>query len=99
MKTIYGVYTQTALNSTQLGGKKRYTFNVEDDLPVGSHFKCDQYKTRIQVVEVLDRTFTWVDINSGKLDDSPGDMTNPVQIAVLTNISIVAPHAQELAKS
>lgn len=67
MKTIFVIYTNE--KKANAGYEKRYAFNTESEVKEGEMIKSDNYKTNVQVVKVLDRSYKYFDRNSGELSD------------------------------
>lgn len=68
-KTILVVYTDTKLNTKQIGAKKRYCFVTASEVEVGDMIEFSNYDTPMQVVEVIDQEFKYY-------NSATGDMTN-----------------------
>lgn len=61
---------------------KQYAFNTEASMKVGDMFASDDYTTPMQVVEVLDKAFKYVNLADGKLSDKR-DSTRQFELRVL----------------
>jgi hypothetical protein len=83
MRTIFVIYTNEKKAKTAYD--KRYAFNCESEVKEGDMLKSDNYKTNIQVVKVLDKSFKYFDRNSGELSD---DLTSTNQFEI-RNIRII----------
>jgi hypothetical protein len=71
MKTILVVYTFDKLTKKSVQGVKKYAFNVSFPVKVGDMFDSDDYSTPMQVVEVMKKTFKYVNTFSGDLSNKP----------------------------
>ncbi len=71
MKTIFVVYANPGnyalLSDTEKRSTKRYTFNTEADVEEGDGLMADEYNKPLTVVEVLDKHYSYVNINTGEL--------------------------------
>ncbi len=70
MKTIFVVYTPLPLSKKEAFSLKRYSFNTKSKVKVGDYFISPDYSTPMQVVEVLSRSFKYVDFASGELSNT-----------------------------
>lgn len=71
MKTILVVYThqETPLTDKQIRGYKLYAFNTPSDLKKGDIIKSEAYSTPIEVVKVMDDSFTYYNRSNGELSN------------------------------
>ena len=67
MKTILVIFTDQKLEDASK--MKRYSFNTARQVEVGDLIESPAYKTKLQVVEVLNACFTNVNIRTGELTD------------------------------
>ena len=67
MKTVLGIYTHNKLSSKEALKKKKYAFNTDQDLKVNDLIESNEFSTPIQIVQVLDKSFNYVNIATGDL--------------------------------
>jgi hypothetical protein len=68
VKTILVIYTNDRLTEKEAASKKRYAFNCEDrKVKVGDFLKIEDYETPVQVVEVLSKCYSHVNLLNGDL--------------------------------
>jgi len=65
MKTVLVVFTNKKLEDTSK--QKRYTFNTAEDLKPGDLIDSASYDTNIQIVDILEEKFSYVNIKTGDL--------------------------------
>lgn len=68
-KTILVVFNYDKLDATQLRQAKKYSFNTESDLREGDILKSPEYDTRMHVVKVLDKAYSYFNKTTGELSD------------------------------
>lgn len=61
---------------------KQYSFNTSANVKVGDMIKSPDYNTKMQVVEVLDKAYKYVNLADGKLGDKR-DSTRQFELRVL----------------
>lgn len=66
-KTIFVIYTNVKKESGSYD--KRYAFNTESEVKEGDMLKTDNYKTNLQVVKVLDKSYKYFNRETGELSD------------------------------
>lgn len=70
MKTILVVYTNNKVESqVAIGRMKKYSFNTESEVSVGDLIESTEYKDKMQVVKVLDKSFTYYNSANGNLSN------------------------------
>lgn len=68
MKTIIVIYTNNKLITTKdINSKPKYSFNTNADLSVGDMIKSSQYSSNMQVVNILDKCYKYVNCKTGDL--------------------------------
>lgn len=68
MKTIIVIYTNNKLTSTKdINSKPKYSFNTNSELKVGDMIKSSQYSSNMQVVNILDKCYNFVNCKTGDL--------------------------------
>ena len=83
MKTILVVYTCEKLSKRDTQTMKRYSFNTKADVKIGDLVETKQYDTPLQVVEILDACYKYVDVNSGELSNKRKPSTKQFEIREL----------------
>lgn len=83
MKTILVVYTAEKLTKKEHQTLKRYSFNTSCNIKVGDLLESEHYSTPMQVVEVLSKTYKYVNIKTGELSNKRQANTSQVEIRVL----------------
>lgn len=69
-KTILVVYANRALSHKAALALKKYAFNTDDStIAVGDRFKAVDYSDAMQVVEVLEESFRYVNTKTGDLSN------------------------------
>lgn len=63
---------------------KRYSFNTSARVKIGDRFRSDQYSTDMQVVDIFDTVYKYVDINSGELSNKRKASTKQYEIREVT---------------
>lgn len=82
MRTILVVYTKERITSQKvLRTTKQYSFNTSDEVSVGDMLKSESYNTNMQVVRVLDKSFTYYNAVTGELSD---DFKSSAQREIVT---------------
>ena len=69
MKTILVVYTNEKLTKKEYVSLKPYFFNTFANLKVGDLVRSPDYDADMQVVEVLDKAYKYVNLADDKLSD------------------------------
>lgn len=80
MKTIMVVYTDVKLTKSEAQTMKRYSFNTKSKVKVGDLFSLPAYTTAMQVVEVLDACYKYIDIGSGELSNKKKASTKQYEV-------------------
>ena len=83
MKTILVIYTFERLSKKAARTSRRYSFNTEARVSVGDMFEAEEYATPMQVVEILPKTYRYVDTNSGELSNRRKASTKQFEIRTL----------------
>ena len=83
MKTLLVVYTDVRLSAKECQTMKRCTFNTKSAIKVGDLLSTDQYDTAMQVVEVLKRSYKYVNLATGELSNLRSANTRQVEIRFL----------------
>lgn len=65
MKTILVCYKSDLAEVNEY--EKRYTFNTSDEVTVGDVLKSESYKTNMVVVDILEKNFTYFNLETGDL--------------------------------
>ena len=81
MKTIFVTY-ESDFNTKY---KKRYCFNTEFSVQVGDVINSPKYSSKMKVVEVLDKSYTYFNRQTGDLTDEI-DSTNCFKISTINII-------------
>lgn len=81
MKTILVIFTDSPLHADKWPEHKHYSFNTNDEVSVGDHFRITNYKTPIQVIDVLPDVFTYVDVKTGELSNDEKKGTFKLRLA------------------
>ena len=69
MKTILVVYTYQPLTAKQREGMKKYSFNTADSVKIGDMIKSPDYDTPMQVIDILPKTWAFVNVKTGELSN------------------------------
>jgi hypothetical protein len=67
MKTIIVVYTQRKLDDAELRPMDKYAYMTSEDVKPGDMFMLKHKTSYIQVVEVLEKEFSFVNLVTGDL--------------------------------
>lgn len=62
---------------------KRYSFNTKSHVKAGDLLDTDRYTTKMQVVEVLDKHYKYVNIGTGELHNKKAASTKNYEIREL----------------
>lgn len=68
-KTIVVVYTNIKLSQNEANCKKHYVFNTSDKIKVGDLIESKEYTTAMQVIKILDKTYTYYNLCTSELSD------------------------------
>lgn len=80
MKTILVVYTHAKLTKKEYQTLKKYSFNTKSPVKVEDHLEVSSYDTPVQVVEVLQKPFKYVNIHTGNLSNKKENTTKQYEI-------------------
>lgn len=69
LRTILVIYTDNKLSKKLVQSCKKYAFNTKARLKVGDRVTSADYSTAMQVVEILDRSYKYVNLSNGELGD------------------------------
>lgn len=67
MKTIFVIFTKEL--NPNVNKFKKYTFNTSDEVKVGDIIASPNYETPIYVSDVLDKSYSYVNLSTGELKD------------------------------
>jgi hypothetical protein len=71
MKTIIVIYTNSRINKkSDIGRRKKYSFNTSGDVLVGDMLNSHTYDTKMQVVKVLGKSHKYYNSSTGKLSNT-----------------------------
>ena len=94
MKTILVVYTNVKINDDKaLRNMQQYAFNIniytlDNDIAVGDLIKSSAYKTAMQVVAVLDLSYTYY-------HETTGDLVNKITSTKHKQIAFIELRAEK----
>lgn len=83
LRTILVVYSNTRLTPKQTQTLCRYSFNTKDAVKVGTRFSSPDYQTAMQVVEVMAKTYRYVNTHTGDLSNTRAPSTKQYEIRVV----------------
>lgn len=83
MKTIIVVYTDIKLSKADWQTMKRYSFNTRSKVRIGDMIEGDRYSTAMQVIEILDTTYKYVNVGTGELSNKKAANTKQYEIREL----------------
>jgi hypothetical protein len=69
MKSIIVIYSNTKIAQGAVNKYKRYVFNTDSDVQVGDMITSKEYTTKLQVVEVLDKSYKYYNQATGELSN------------------------------
>jgi hypothetical protein len=95
-RTVLVVYADCKLTKKEHQTLKRYAFNTSSNINVGMHLKLDLYATPVQVVEVMPKSFKYIDSHSGALSDRRVASTRQYEIR---EIELVVKKSSDIIKA